>query len=61
MNITSKLTKYSWMELKAEEGSTTIQIDVNSVREATLLKDQLIEVINDIDIYIEKQTKNQLT
>ena len=49
------------MELKAEEGSTTIQIDVNSVREATLLKDQLIEVINDIDIYIEKQTKNQLT
>ena len=57
MNITSKLTNYTWMIVKVNEGCTDIEVDINTIGEAMVLKEQLTEVINDIETYIEKQHK----
>lgn len=57
MDITSKLTNYTWMLLKVHEGDTKIETSIDTIGEALVLKDQLIEVLNDLDTYIEKQQK----
>lgn len=60
MNIKSKLTNYSWMVITIDADNTEIIYNIDTIKEAESLKEELIEVINDIDTYIEKM-KNRIS
>lgn len=48
MNIESRRTNYNWNEVIVTDEGTTISVDINA-EEAQALKDQLEEVIYDLN------------
>jgi hypothetical protein len=67
MNIKSTVRKnIPWMTIKIEyqgniiEEDTLIELDISSIEQAQSIKNQLDDVISDIDIYIEGQKKRTL-
>lgn len=57
MNINSKLTGYSWFEITIKKSGATISTSIHSVMEAKELKEELQNVISDINYYIEMTEK----
>lgn len=55
MNIKSKPKNDQWVTVIVEEYGTKVECSVNTIREAQVMRDELMEVINDLDTYIEKQ------
>ena len=61
MNITSKFPRnYTWLDVTVEEYGTKVQCSVYNIKEAEDLKQELTEVLNNLDNYIEKMQKTKL-
>jgi hypothetical protein len=57
MNIKSKFRNWlNWLEITINNQNTEMKTDIDSISEAQSLKDELINVIDNIDYYIEFQT-----
>lgn len=57
MNITSKPKNDYWVTITVEEYGTKVECSVSSLKEAEDMREELINVLNDLDTYIEKQLK----
>ena len=55
MDIKSKFPRScAWLDIIVQEYGTKIECSVNTVKEAETMKEQLMEVINDLDTFITK-------
>ncbi len=58
MSITSRVLRNSArVDVIIEMYGTKAQCSVSTIKEAEAIKEKLMQVINDLDTYIEKETK----
>jgi hypothetical protein len=58
MNITSRFPRSSaWVDVIVEEYGTKVECSVSTIKEAEAMKEELMQLINDLDTYIEKKIK----